>query len=99
MDARVKEKNSSQTTSRTIRKNSHPLGFIINSKKMTVSLSESKENDIKAIFKEVKIKKKVVIRTLAKLIGKLEAAYPGIHHGRLYLWHLHQSKKHSFKES
>ena len=52
---------------------------------MTVSLSESKENDIKAIFKEVKIREKVVIRTLAKLTGKLEAAYPGIHRGRLYL--------------
>ena len=32
------------------------LGFIINSKKMTVSLSESKQNDIKAIFKVVKIR-------------------------------------------
>ena len=28
---------------------------------------------------------KVVIRTLAKLIEKLEAALPGIQHGRLYL--------------
>ena len=42
------------------------LGFIINSKKMTVSLSESKQYDIKAVLKEVKIMKKVVIRTLAK---------------------------------
>ena len=61
------------------------LGFIINSKKMTVSLSESKQNDIKAILKEMKIRGKVVIRTLAKLIGKLEAALPGIQHSRLYL--------------
>ena len=61
------------------------LGFIINSKKMTLILSESKQNDIKAILKEVKIKGKVVVTTLAKLIGKLEAALPGIQHGRLYL--------------
>ena len=61
------------------------LGFIINSKKVTVSLSESKQNDIKAILKEVKIRGKIVIRTLAKLIGKLEAALPGIQHSRLYL--------------
>ena len=34
---------------------------------MTVSLSESKQYDIiKAVLKEVKIMKKVVIRTLAK---------------------------------
>ena len=68
------------------------LGFIVNSKKMTASLSESKQNDIKAILEEVKTREKVVIRTLAKLIGKLEVALPGIQHGRLYLWHLHQSK-------
>ena len=65
------------------------LGFLINSKKMIVSLSESQKNVIKAILKEVKIRGKVVIRTLAKLIGKLEAALRGIQHGRLYLRHLH----------
>ena len=46
------------------------LGFIMNSKKMIVSLSESKQNDIKATLNEMKIREKVVIRTLAKLIGK-----------------------------
>ena len=75
------------------------LGFIINSKKTTLSYSESKQNDIKATLKEVKIKGKVVIRTLAKLIGKLEAALPGIQHGRLYLWHLHQSKNTALKKA
>ena len=62
------------------------LGFIINSKKMTVSLSESKQNDSKAVLKEVKIRKKIIIRTLAKLIVKLEVALPGTQHSRLYLW-------------
>ena len=66
---------------------------------MTASLSESKQNDIKAILKEAKIRGKVVIRTLAKLIGKLEAALPGIQHGRLYLWHLHWSKNTAFKKA
>ena len=42
---------------------------------------------------------KVVIRTLAKLIEKLEAALPGIQHGRLYLWHLHQSKNKTLKKA
>ena len=76
------------------------LGFIITPpKKITLSLSESKKNDIKAILKEVKIKAKIVIRTFAKLIGKLEAAVPGIQHGRLYLWHLHQSKNTALKKA
>ena len=59
---------------------------------MTLSLSESKQNDIKSNFKEVKIRGKVVIRTLAKLTGKLEAALPGIQNDRLYLWYLHWSR-------
>ena len=73
------------------------LDFIINSKKTTLSLSESKQNDIKATLKEVKIRGNVVIRTLAKLIGKLEAALPGIQHGLFVAFT--PVKKHSFKES
>ena len=64
---------------------------------MTVSHSESKQNYIKAILKSVKIRKKVVIRILAKLIGKLETALQ--EHGRLYLWHLHQSKNTVLKKA
>ena len=75
------------------------LGFIINSKKMTVSCSESKQNDIEAILKEVKIRTKAVIRILAKLIATLEAALSGIQHGRLYLWYLHQSKNTALKRA
>ena len=52
---------------------------------MIVSLLDSKQNDFKAVFEEVKLTKKVIIRTLAKLIGKLEAVLPGIQHSRLYL--------------
>ena len=45
------------------------------------------------------IRKKVVIRILAKLIGKLEPALPGIQQGRFYLWHLHQSKNTVFNKT
>ena len=61
---------------------------------MTVSLSESKRQ----IPKEAKIMKKIIIKPLAKLIRKLEAALPGMQPGRLYLWHLHQSKNTAFKK-
>ena len=47
----------------------------------------------------MKIIKKVIARTLAKLIRKLEAALPGIQHVRLYLWHLHQSKNTALKKA
>ena len=47
----------------------------------------------------MKIRKKLIIRTLEKLVGKLEAALPGIQHGSLYLWHLHQSKKTALKKA
>ena len=52
---------------------------------MIVSLPESKQNDIKAVLKEVKIMKKLMLRALTKFIAKLEAAPPGIQHYRLYL--------------
>ena len=66
---------------------------------MTVSLPEYNQNYIKATLKEVKIRKEVVIRILAKLIWKLEADLPSIQHGRLYLWHLHYSKNIALKKS
>ena len=45
--------------------------------------------------KEVKIIEKVIIRTLAKLIGKLEASLSGIQH----FWYLHQSKNTALKKA
>ena len=47
----------------------------------------------------MKIREKVLIRTLAKLIGKLESALPGTQHGRHYLWHLHRSKNTALKKA
>ena len=32
------------------------------------------------------------IRAFAKLIAKLEAAFPGIQYGRTYMWYLHPTK-------
>ena len=52
---------------------------------MTVRISESKQNCITVVLKKVKIRKKVLIRILAKLIGKLEPALPGIQQSRFYL--------------
>ena len=49
------------------------LGFIINSKKMTVSLSESKQNDNNAVPKEVKIMKKNNYKSPCKINQKIRS--------------------------
>ena len=43
--------------------------------------------------------KKVIMRTLAKLIAKLEAVLPDIQPRGLYLWHLHQSQNKVLKKA
>ena len=65
---------------------------------MTVNLSESKPNGIKAILKEVKIREKVVIRIPAKVIERLEAAYRHTTWQTLFMAFT-PVKKHSFEES
>lgn len=54
------------------------LGFLINSKKMTVSLLQEKANKIKNLRSKLIIKHEVQIRELAQLIGKMVAASPAV---------------------
>ena len=65
---------------------------------MTVSLSESKQNGIKTILKEVKIRGKVGISIPAKVIEKLEAASRHTTWQTLFMAFT-SVKKHSFEES
>ena len=76
------------------------LRFRINSKKITVSLSFSKQNDIKVPLEvEVKTIKRLTIREFAKSVGKSEIFLPRIQDSRLYILYLHHSKTHSFGEN
>ena len=65
------------------------LGFTINSKKMTVGPSASKQINISATLDRVKTSKGLNIRKISKLIRKLEANFPRIHNNRIYIWYLH----------
>lgn len=59
------------------------LGFLINSKKMTISLPSDKAKEIKDLGSKLTIKYEIQIRELAKLKGKMDAASPAVQHAPL----------------
>ena len=75
------------------------LGFILNSKNMTVSLTDEKQIKIVKFIKALENKKDLKIRELAKLLGMCEAALPAVQFGRLNMWNLLQIKNISLKKS
>ncbi|XP_028415159.1 uncharacterized protein LOC114538208 [Dendronephthya gigantea] len=68
------------------------LGFIINSVDMTVTLTDEKRTDITNMCDTVLNSRKIKIRDLAQLIGKLIASFPGVVHGPLYYRSLEADK-------
>ena len=65
---------------------------MINSRKMTITLSEIKQEGILTFLREVKTTKILKTRNLAKTIAKFEAVTPGDQYGD-YIMVLTQSKK------
>lgn len=65
---------------------------MINSRKMTITLSEIKQEGILTFLREVKTTKILKTRNLAKTIAKFEAVPPGDQYGD-YIMVLTQSKK------
>ena len=68
------------------------LGFIINSVKMTITLTDEKRAEIKKICNAILASDNVKIRDLAQLIGKLIASFPGVMHGPLFYRSLEADK-------
>ena len=68
------------------------LGFILDSEKMTVSLSPEKAVNIQQSCLELKDKKETTIRELARVIGKIVACFPGTKFGPLYYRKLEKLK-------
>ena len=66
----------------------HLLGFILNSKNMTVILTDEKQTKIVEYTKVLENKKDLKIRDLAKLLGMCEAALPVVQFGKLDMWNL-----------
>ena len=69
------------------------LGFILCTESMTVKLTFEKGEDIISLCTKVLNSKRITIRVLAKLIGKLTAAEPGVQHAPLYIRPLEKIKE------
>ena len=63
----------------------HFLGFILNSKNMTVTLRDEKQTIIVEYIKVLENKKDLKVRDLAKFLGMYEAALPAVQFGRLHM--------------
>ena len=68
------------------------LGFIIDSRSMTVSPSPDKPPDIKQLITTTLTKTSTTIRQFAQLLGKLAATLPGNKFGQVYLKRLETAK-------
>ena len=77
----------------------HFLGFILNSKNMTVTLTDEKQTKIVEYIKVLENKKDLKIRDLAELLGMCEAALPAVQFGRLHMWNLLKIKNNALKMS
>ena len=60
------------------------LGFIINSVKMNVSLSEEKRDNILTLINSVLGVPHITIRKFAQVIGTLVASFPAVEYGKLF---------------
>ena len=69
------------------------LGVIIDSNSMEIILTPERAKDLKKCCINAEKKKKLTIRALARVIGKLVAAFPAVKWGPLYYRHLEEDKK------
>ena len=60
------------------------VGFLLNSKEMTVKLAHRKVQNLIELAKDILKAKEISIRDFAKLIGKMVAAEPGIKYAPLH---------------
>ena len=60
------------------------LGFILDSKNMTIRLTPEKAEKLKNYCQEIIIMPKPSIRTIAKLLGLMTSSFPGVRYGPLY---------------
>lgn len=68
------------------------LGVFIDSRDMSVRLTERK-NNLKACCHTILKARKLTIRDLARVIGKIVASFPGVKYGPLNYRHLEEAKK------
>ena len=68
------------------------LGFIIDSKNMTVELTEDRKRKLRESCLHILEAKRIRIRQLAQVIGQIVASFPGVEFGQLYYRDLEKLK-------
>ena len=75
------------------------LGFVLNSENMTISLSESKREQITQLILSSLHSTSLTVRDVAKLVGTLIASFPAVKYGLLYHRELELLKINALKGS
>ena len=75
------------------------LGFIINTREMSLRLTPEKERAIQKLCTEVLAMQKVPIRTLFKILGKFSSSFMAIPFGRLHYRALERLKTEALKRN
>ena len=68
------------------------LGLILNSQLMTFRLPEAKMHEIRKLCSELQKSQSTSIRQVAKVIGKLVAAFPAVQYGPLFYRSIEKEK-------
>ena len=75
------------------------LGFLLNSKTMTVRLTIEKAKQLKQDCMKLKQTNSPPIREVARIIGEIVSSFPGTSHGPLYYRDLEQDKSLALKQN
>ena len=75
------------------------LGFILNTLDMTVRPTKEKTEKIKKLITSCLLKKDFTIQSIAELVGKLVALFPGVTHAKLFYRQLDIEKSAALKLS
>ena len=75
------------------------LGFLLNSKNMTIAIADNKAFKVVAICDEYLKSKRNSIRDLSTVIGNLVASFPAVPHGQLFYRQLENEKISALKMS
>ena len=68
------------------------LGFVVNSRKMSVKLTTQKEKNLKRLVNQLFSMKHPSIRFLAKVIGTIVSVFPAVKYAPLYYRALENNK-------
>ena len=68
------------------------LGFVIDSQLMTISLTQKKKASIEQLCQEVLQEEFLIIRKIAKLLGKFTSTFPAVRFGPLHYSSLERDK-------